>query len=540
MSRLSSYRSPLAFGLIAFLIAWMLVGYVNAPNYTDAYYHFNAAERLASGYGFTDSYLWTYIGAPQVLPEAGTFPSHLYWMPLTSFLAASGMNISNAPGNFAAAQIPLLLCAVGTGGVGYWLGMRLGGTRRHAWAAGLITLYGGFFSRYWGTTDTFAPFALFGSLCLLMMGLGTKALFIDPSRLRPLLWLFAGIFAALGHLTRPDGLLFILTGALLIGWGMIRHRAWRSGLISLLVFIAAYLLVMTPWFVRNLNTIGTALPLGGANGIWYTGYDDLFRYPPEFGANDFAAGGLSLFLSARWQALVGEQSWLSGNLGTFVAVEGMIILTPLMLVGLWRRRRDGFLAPFWLYALGLHLAMTLVFPFPGYRGGLFHAAIALLPFWATLGIVGLDDTVNWIARYRRRWKPGTAKWFFTVALVLYVVFFSVSIASRGYVPADHGQVPTLYAELVAALPAGSRVMINDPSALYYYTGLGGVAVPNSEPSVIPEIAERYNIQYVVLESAGLPAPMFQAWDEPPDFLTPLPFNQPGARLYAIHAETPAS
>ena len=29
-------------------------------------------------------------------------------------------------------------------------------------------------------------------------------------------------------------------------------------------------------------------------------------------------------------------------------------MTPLMLVGLWRRRRDPFLLPFGLYALGLY------------------------------------------------------------------------------------------------------------------------------------------------------------------------------------------
>ena len=77
---------------------------------------------------------------------------------------------------------------------------------------------------------------------------------------------------------------------------------------------------------------------------------------------------------------------------------------PLMLVALWRRRRHAFLRGFWLYALGLHLAMTFIFPFSGYRGGLFHSAAALFPWWMALGVVGLDDVIDWIAQRRRQWK----------------------------------------------------------------------------------------------------------------------------------------
>ena len=103
----------------------------------------------------------------------------------------------------------------------------------------------------------------------------------------------------------------------------------------------------------------------------------------------------------RWQA-EGERP-LGHNL-VMIGFLGWVIVTPLMLVGWWRRRRDRFLLPFGLYALGLHLAMTFVFPFPGYRGGLLHSAAALIPFWAALGVAGLDDIVEWVARRRRRWN----------------------------------------------------------------------------------------------------------------------------------------
>src|SRR5690606_38098203 len=148
MIRLS--RQELTFGLLALIVVFIITkGLVKQPGYTDAFYYYNAANRLASGKGLTDEYLWTYIGAPQALPA----PSHLYWIPFTSLAAAFGMWISNAPGSYTAAQVPFILMFAGTACVGFWLGGKIGGTRRHQWVVGLLTLFSGFFTRFWGMTD---------------------------------------------------------------------------------------------------------------------------------------------------------------------------------------------------------------------------------------------------------------------------------------------------------------------------------------------------------------------------------------------------
>ena len=190
------------------------------------------------------------------------------------------------------------------------------------------------------------------------------------------------------------------------GWDGTRHAPLRRIVVSLAALVVGYLLVMLPYFARNLREIGTPLPLGGTQAIWFREYNDIFNYPPDSSPATLFADGLDAFVSSRREALV-------NNIGTFVAVEGLVVMTPLMLIGLWRRRRDPFLLPFGLYALGLHLAMTFVFPFPGYRGGLLHSAAALIPFWAALGVAGLDDVVDWVARRRRRWnaQDGEAGFF---------------------------------------------------------------------------------------------------------------------------------
>jgi hypothetical protein len=315
-------------------------------------------------------------------------------------------------------------------------------------------------------------------------------------------------------------------------WLRIEPKQRRNRLVALVALIVAYLLVMSPWLLRNHQVAGSPLPVGGLNAIWYTEYDDLFRYPPGVTPGEFFADGLNTLWSTRWTAF-------TNNLGTFVAVEGLIAMAPLMLVGLWLRRRDPFLRAFWLYALGLHLAMTFVFPLPGYRGGLLHSAVALAPWWAALGVAGLDDVVMAIARRRQSWKPRQAQRVFSAGLVLLALALSWTIGAANRVPAG---TPRHYEQLAALLPESAHVMINDPAQLYYFTSLGGVVTPNAEPDAILEIARRYGVTHLLLEYAGqgdaltLAVPKRLAFDlnSPPPFLTEISFEPSGMRLYVIN------
>jgi hypothetical protein len=523
-----STRERILFAAFALAVAFAMTrGFIQGPGFTDAFYHLNAANRLVSGQGLTDTYLWTYIGQPETLPA----PSHLYWLPLTSISAALGMALLNAPGVYWAAQLPFTLMYWLLALIGFWLGLHLGQTRRHAWLTGCLTLFSGFFVRYWGAIDTFAPYALVGAGCLVALGL-----LVQPGqgwRRVMLLSLGGGALAALGHLTRADGVLLLMVGWAAVLWPFGRQGMdWRPRLLNLCSMTLVYLLVMTPWFARNLSLIGSPLPVGGAQGIWFRQYNDLFAYPPAASPATLFADGLGAFLESRWLAF-------TNNLGTFIVVEGLVVMAPLMLLGLWNRRREPFLRAFWLYALGLHVMMTLVFPFPGYRGGLFHSAAALVPWWAALGLLGLDDAVDWLARRRRHWRPQSARLIFSMGLLLMALGLTLAISLPNRVPPVSG--PGEYAELASLVPPDERVMINDPARLYYLTGLGGVVLPAASPEVIPEIARRYGVRYLLLEEVtadgGIPgaAPQ-ELWSiltTPPEFLNPIPLSDPGKRLYEI-------
>ena len=517
-------RGALLYALLMLVGAWLVVyGLNQQPGYTDAFYHYNAAERLATGGGLVDPYLWTYTAAPDALPAA----SHLYWQPGTSFVAAAGMWLFGA--TYDAAQIGLWLCLWGAALLAYAIGREYGNTRI-AWLAGVLTLCAGFFTDMWGQTDTFTPYALAGGLALFSMGRGMQS---DTRRGR--WWLLAGLLTACGHLLRNDGLLLLV-----VGWGVLfwpfdlrratsdtNHPTWRERLLYALLFSGAYLLLMAPWFARNLAVSGAALPSGGTASIWFTEYNDLFNYPPGSGVSPelFFARGWDVILAEKVDTLFGA----GGVLLNFVAVEGYIVLAPCIVLAAWQRRDDVFLRGVLLFAVGIHLAMGLVFTYPGLRGGLFHAVAALVPWWAVLGLVGLDDAIGWIAARRRTWNPRLARPVFLFATVLIVLLVTLAVSEP--VPQ---QTPALYQAIEDVIPAESLVMINDPSELYYYTGLSGVPVPNAPPDVIPQIVAAYGVSYVVLEDSGIPEPM--QFDTPPSFLQPVTFSVEGVRVYAIELD----
>lgn len=485
-------RDLLLLCFLALLIGGVISTQLGHPGYTDAFYYFNAGKNLAVGRGLTDDALWTFIGEPATLPA----PSHLYWMPMPSIIAGVSMSLWGA--SFKGAQVLFIPFYAGLVGLTYWLTIRLGGSRRSAWIASLCALGSGYFLPYWFTTETFSPYGLLGAGALIGIGLGRatgKVRFFG----------LAGTLCGLAHLTRNDGLLLIvcLMGAAL--WpGLPGARSRRAAFIGL----AAYLLVMLPWFGRMMQVSGAILPAGGLETAWMRSYDEIANYPPEIAFSDFWAWGLDNIVRSRLEALI-----LNGQ--TFLLVEGMILFAPLMLVALWQRRRDPMLSGFWLYMPALHITMTVVFPFPGTRGGLFHSAAALLPFWMALGVLGLEGVIAWAAK-KRRWRANEAKLIFSSLALLWIGYLSLSV-TLGKINAWGG---TLYAEL--KLPPDAVVMVNDPSAVYYFKELGGVVLPNAAPAAIPEIARRYGVTHVVVD-AGRTPPMEDLWRgvNLPNFLEPL-------------------
>lgn len=510
-SLFSFSRGTWLYLLLSFVGAFWAVYFYNAvPNATDSYYHINGAISIAEGHGFVDNYLWTYIGAPDSLPAS----SHLYWMPGTSIITSLGMFVLGT--SYSAAQLGLALCLWGAMLLAYWLGWKLGKSARHAWMAGILTLFSGFFMDTWGQTDTFAPYAFFGAMSLVFMSLGIS----EPKR-NVLYWLLAGAFAGFGHLIRSDGLILLIVGWSVLLWIFNRQR-FIQRIIWLIPFTLAYMLVMSPWFARNLNEIGRILPTGGTQNAYFTTYDELFNYPPDASLDNLLANNGEALLRTRSRALFSN----NGILLQAIVYEGAIVFFPFILIGLWTRRRDPFIQPFWIFALGIHLAFALVFPEAGIRGGFWHATAALVPIWAVIGLLGLDDFIEWLASKRQTWNPNLAKPVLSVGFVVMTMALSLQLSVRSLTDADG--LALAVAELI---PEDSRVMLNDPSQFYYYTGIMGVTIPNETAEIALEIAEIYDIDYLLLEDGFITVPL--QFEQTPDFLIPLELDIDGARLYAF-------
>jgi hypothetical protein len=267
---------------------------------------------------------------------------------------------------------------------------------------------------------------------------------------------------------------------------------------------------MLPWFLRSMDVLGSPLPAGGIETAYLRGYNDLFSYPAGWSLQHLLDWGAGNVLRSRWGGLlVAFQTWLG--------VEGLIVLAPFGLWSLWKRRREAFFAPVIWYAIGLHVAMSLVFTYPGSRGGLFHSSAALFPFWIALGLVGLDDFLAWLA-VKRRWRRGEAQLIFGIAVVFLPIALGLS-AWSGQSKARESQVD--YESIAEILPTDARIMANDPAAWHYHTGFMGVMLPDESLETALEIAKRYCISHLIIDKNVTDAfePLIKDQSQPPDFLT---------------------
>lgn len=309
-------------GLLVFALVGLLTPY---PAYMDAEYYTLTGMRLASGEGFTENFIWNYLDGPEGLPR----PSHTFWMPLSSLLAAAGLWLSGAK-SYWAARVGFLLVAAAIPPLTALLGYHFHHSPAKAWLAGLLALFCGFFWVFLPAVDGFGLYMLCGGILVLLL----PRLFnmVGPG----VFWSAAatGIVIGVMQLTRSDGILWLvaLAGMLLLKGR--RMTTWRTlaGLLALLV--GGYLLVMAPWYGRNLLEYGTLTPPGTARVLWMTSYDELFSYPPD--KLTFAhwwGSGLAEIARARLWAL-------GQNAQTWLAVQGSVFLLPFMLAGLWRMRAD--------------------------------------------------------------------------------------------------------------------------------------------------------------------------------------------------------
>lgn len=453
----------------------------------DAYYYTTNGQRLAGGYGFTEMVIWQYLDDPSGLPA----PSHTYWLPLTSILAAAGLKLT--PG-FSGARLAFWLLGGLLPLLAYAINRDLTGKRWQGWGAAMFTAAGGYYAAFLNQPTTFAPFAWAGGLALWMLGRAGKS---GDGRY----WLLSGVLAGLAHLTRADGLLLLFVGLIIwLFWSVQQRRSpesetkwWSEPLVRLAWLVGGYLFVMGGWYIRYWLVIGRPLSAAGTQSLFLTTYDDLFAFGRSFDLNSYLSWGGANILRSKIQGL-----WFA--IQNFVAIPGLIFLTPFILVGWASYYRHSesrvLLRPLTWYTALLFLFLSLIFTFPGMRGSLFHSSVALWPWSTTLAVAGLAVSVDWLAARLPHWQPERAKRMFTALFVVMAFVLSLAVSVPRTRPDES---PERYEWIRTQVPESSVVMIGNAPALHYYSGLPAFSVPNEPADVLLQAAQRYGVGYLVLD-----------------------------------------
>jgi len=262
-------RDLIALGAGALIARAIAVIVLPWPPFTDPAYYSMIAQRLAEGHGFSAPVLYSFLEVGSRIPDPAVLPvpSNAHWMPLTSIVAAASMAVFGP--TYVAGTVPLAILSALLSPLTYVVSLEVWKSRGMAIVAGVLAIFAGPLLIMYPTTDNFAVFGATGAASLYCSMRAVRS----PAAGR---WLVAAAaFAGLATLTRIDGVL--LTVAVATAWCV--RRSWGSwkaagGAVSVAwgaASVAAFLLVLAPWFARNLSEFGAILPSTGGHTLWITG-----------------------------------------------------------------------------------------------------------------------------------------------------------------------------------------------------------------------------------------------------------------------------
>jgi hypothetical protein len=522
-------RALLLFFFLGLIPPSVLAVFQPTPGYIDAAYYFGGGIQLATGRGFTEPYLWNYLDGAKSLPH----PSHAYWMPLASMVSAFGMWLAGDV-SYAAARLPFIMIAALAAPVTAELAYTFTKRRDLAAASALLAVFSIFHAPFVGVTDNYGLYMLFGGLYFL----AAAKLMEDSARGK--FWFALGVLAGLLSLSRSDGLLW-LGMTLLFALFLERQSshvenysvakflsiAGRRASISLLGF----LLVMFPWYARNVAVFGAPMAPSGGRALWLQNYSQTFIYPPELLT-------LESFLAHGWGNILADRLHALGvNLLAAWTAHGGIVLFPFIVAGVIYFRRDDRVRLAAIGWLVLFAVMTVLFPFAGPRGAFFHAGAAFQPMWWSLAPPGLDALSYALAK--KRGVGSQLKSMLRSALVLSAILLTLYVSHLRLFTLGWGEGEAEYPAverylLDSGIAANVPVIVRNPPGYYISTGRPAVVIPHGGAQAILLVAEQFDAEYLILEPEAVTPEMKHLLEPPgrnPHFLYSGEVND--IRIYRI-------
>jgi hypothetical protein len=508
---------------LGLLFAFGVASLQALPGYLDSDYYYVGGLQLVQGKGFTEPFLWNYLDEPEGIPH----PSHAYWFPLASILAAASMFVTGAQ-TYAGARLIYLMMAAFIPVITANLAMELSHRRALALTSGLLAVFSIYHAPFTPVTDNFSPLLLLGG-----------CIFLLAKKEHWIAFWGIGLCSGLMHLARNDGLLWLGLSGFLVCYQLRIHRPTTiQGLCMFLsrglLVLAGYLLVMAPWFTRNILVFGAPLAPGGSRILWLTNYNDTFAFP----ANQV---NMQAWLAAGWQAALRVRLWaLRMNLLNTFAAQGGILLFPFILIGIWQVRQTLQAKMAILGWTILILVMTLLFPFAGARGGFFHAGAAFQPFWWAVAPLGLERLIELLRK--RELLNDLAYSVFRVALVgiclvLTGIIIWLRIIKPGWQPEEdlYMQVEQFLNEQGASQQ--EIAIVRNPPGYFLISGRSTIVMPPGGPDAVLALADHYGATYFVLEPEGVLEnfqDLYDQFHEYPGF--EYLGEVAGARIFAIQVD----
>jgi len=467
------------------------------PGYMDVAYYTVGGLQIFEGKGFVEPYLWNYLSEPKGLP----FPAFTYWMPLPSLLAFFGMWIGRSA-LFFWAKLPFILLTGLLPVLSVYMARCLLKNPGYAWIAGGLAVIPGIYIIYLPLPETFVPYMIGGGLFVIVAFLANFRWLGNWDSLQRFFLL--GLIAGWMHLTRADGLLWLFAAAgIVIG----RTYPWnlpdklRVAIMGTVVLLAGYLVLTGAWYYRNWLFFGGLFPPGNTKSLWLTDYNELYSYP-----NDHL--NFSYWLKSGWEAIFKARvNALGINLQNFLAVQGSVVLVPLILLAIWSRRKLA-MVKFGILMWGVILGiMTIVFPFAGSRGGFLHSGAATQIFLWVMAVVGLEQWILWMRKIRG-WNLSFAISLFGFFLILVntgisIWFFQQRVLGGGNDPIWNQSIERYQkvAQRLGELRITNNAlgMVNNPPGYYWATRMPSIVIPDGDINHSLAAASKFGASYLLLE-----------------------------------------
>lgn len=537
-------RTPLLLYGLALVVRLALIAIYPDAAYPDSSYYVEVARSVAAGHGLTVPFVWIFAEVGNRIPDVPILPvpSNAHWLPLASF-AQVPFILLLGPTGFASA-LPLALVSATAAPLTWKIAKDAGARPIVGTGAGVLAAIPAAGTVFMGQPENFA----------LLLPLVAATLWLVTRGLNGSAWsfAFAGLLAGLASLARNDGVL--LMGAIGLVWLGDRVRWWlvdrrnraavTAGVgaavgggssptppeapastgspavrrpVSVLAAVgsvALFLVVMGPWWLRQLATFGSISPTssnGAAMWIRTISEWNSITADPTFGR--FLAQGPGPILASRLGGL-------AAALANFAVVICSVVLLPLAIVGAWGRRRSIDFAPWFVYAAVVFAGATILYPLHVPGGAFIHSAIGLAPYAYILGLEGVLAVVAFVARRRPTWREESAGRVFVWATVVFVALTAVPFGYATMRAWDAERQPrvALAAEIDRlGVAPDDRLLSIDAAGMHYWTGRPGVVTPNDPIGTIESVARAYGIRWLVLERdavASSLAPVLEGTDRP--------------------------